>query len=201
MIIPVPPILNHHPCFPQAVKAFGIETFAAKGAMTAFIASVLPRFAGCHTTRLDALFVQKCRQGLGNEFWPVSAPDIRGALIEPYQPGEHLDDPLMREGARHDNAHTPARVPILHRQATKCLTIYRDIVHEIPVPARVPGLCRGLQCRPGSNFLPYLPLRPLQAALAPDAVHTLEIDTPPTAPQKALDEAIAPLGIMLRHPP
>jgi hypothetical protein len=49
------------------------------------------------------------------------------------------------------------------------LAVCGHIVHKIPTPYRVFRLCGWLQRRPCPNFLPRLPLRNLQAALAPDA--------------------------------
>jgi hypothetical protein len=95
MIILLSPIFNHHPSFGQAVKPFGIETFAPEGAIETLVASILPGFAWRNATGRDALLVEKFGQGLGYQLWAVITSHVLRPPIEHDQLFQDFDDSLM----------------------------------------------------------------------------------------------------------
>jgi len=185
MIILLPPIFDDDPRFRQTVKPFRIKAFAPKRAIETFVTPVLPGFPWGNPTGRDALAFQEIEQGPSDELRAVVTAQVLGTPILSDQPSQHLDHALMREGARHLNGRTPARVLILHRQTAKRLAVCGHIVHEIPAPHGVFGLGRRLERQPGLDLLPWLPLWHLQVALLPHSVDTLEVHAPPATPQKA----------------
>ena len=154
MIILLPPIFDDDLRFRQTVKPFRIKAFAPKRAIETFVTPVLPGFPGGNPTGRDALALKKLEQGPSDELWAIVTAHVLGTPITCNQPSQHLDHALMREGARHLNAYTPARVLILHRQTAKRLAVRGHIMHKIPAPHGVFRLGEWLQRGPISDFLP-----------------------------------------------
>jgi len=81
MIILLPPIFDDHPRFRQTVKPFGIETFAPKRAIEAFVTPILPRFPRDDATGPDALAFKKFLQGLSDELRTIVTAQVLGTPI------------------------------------------------------------------------------------------------------------------------
>lgn len=82
IIVPTPGF-KHHAGFEQAVNAFRLETFTAKGPFQPFLPPILPGLARRNPTGRAALSLKQREQRLRHQLRPMLTPKVQRGRREP----------------------------------------------------------------------------------------------------------------------
>ncbi len=91
VIVVIPPVFDHDPCFDTIAEPFHRQAFIPKLAVEALVGSVLPRLARIDEDGFDLLLHHPSQQGRADKFRSIVGADIARRTMQADEPAQHLD--------------------------------------------------------------------------------------------------------------
>jgi hypothetical protein len=177
-----------------------IQEFITEATVERFGKAVLPRRAWLDIGRCRGVAFCPAPEGVGNEFGPVVAADVRRCRVKAGQLFQHRHHVLGLAAPAHSDGQAEAAVFIDHVEELEPPAVSGGVEPEVHGPdlVRVFGLMAPHRtvCWPGLLLLARC--WPLQAFLTPKPVHPLVVHQPAFPPQQAVGHASAPADVICR---